>query len=279
MEKILLAADAAMLNKNAMDFACFLGRLTRSKVTGIFLENSEVQHSPVLKHLQEINFTGWSGNEKINRHFNKDEAIQNNIRLFKDGCIKRETNFSVHHARGIPVHSLVKETRFADVLVIDGEISFNDDYNGTPSEFVKEILKASECPVIIAPEKFSGVDEIIFTYNGSASAVFAIKQFTYLFPQFQNKKVTILQVNNNGEWHDRDKYKFKEWLKEHYTDLNFEALKGSSENRLVDYLYAKKNIFLVMGAYGRTALSQFFKRSHADLLIKTISAPTFITHL
>ena len=279
MKKILLASDATNLNKNALDFACFIGRLTKSKVTGVFLENLQPEEAPVLTYAHGISFIDWERDENAKAHRSRLETIEKNISYFKEGCIKRDTCFSIHKDRGGPVHDLIHESRFADVMVIDAETSFNKNFEGSPTEFVRDILKHAECPVIIAPETFSSVDEIIFTYNGSASAVFAIKQFTYLFPQFQNKKVIILHVNENGEWPDLDKFKFKEWLKEHYTDLNFESLKGNSETKLFDYLYKRKNIFLVMGAYGRNALSQFFKRSHADLLIKTITQPIFIAHL
>ena len=87
-----------------------------------------------------------------------------------------------------------------------------------------------------------------------------------------------MQVNEAGEWQDPDKYKFKEWLKEHYTDLHFEAQKGKTDTILFDYLFKRKNMFLIMGAYGRNVLSQFFKRSYADLLIKTVTQPIFIAH-
>jgi len=94
----------------------------------------------------------------------------------------------------------------------------------------------------------------------------------------KDKKVTLLQVNESGEWQSEDKNKFKEWLREHYTDLQFVALKGKSETVLFDYLFKRKNIFLVMGAYGRTIISQFLKHSHADLLMNTITQPIFIAH-
>lgn len=109
--------------------------------------------------------------------------------------------------------------------------------------------------------------------------MFAIKQFTYFFPQFSNKMISIIQVNESGEWKDPDKYTFKEWLKEHYTNLNFEVVKGNIDIKLFDLLFKRKNIFLVMEAYGRTDVSQFFKRSQADLLIKTVTQPIFIAHL
>lgn len=147
-----------------------------------------------------------------------------------------------------------------------------------PTEFEKDILKEAECPVIVAPQNFDGVDEIIFAYNSSKSAAFAIKQFTYLFPEFDDRKITVLQVNKEGEWADHDKYNLREWLQNRYSAIGFEAVKGDAEDKLFDYLLKRKNAFVVMGAYGRNSVSRFFKPSHADLLIKTITQPIFISH-
>ncbi len=279
MEKILLAIDAINPDKNSLEFACYLAHLTKSKLTGVFLENLLSEERPVLKQVQGMASMDWVVDQKSDEYNAKLELIEKNISLFKDACIDRGVNYSLHRDRGLPARELTGESRFADLVVVDAQTSFNKRYEGSPTEFVKDILKNAECPVIIAPGSFKLIDEIIFTYNGSPSSVFAIKQFTYLFPQLNNKKITILQVNDAGEWKDPDKYKFKEWLKEHYTDLHFEELKGDTDARLFDCLLNRENVFFVMGAYGRNSLSQFFKRSHADLLIKTVTQPIFIAHL
>lgn len=279
MEKILLAIDAINPDKNALEFACYLGRLTKSKVTGVFLENLLSEERPVLKNMHGMGYVDWEVDEKSEEHRAKMGLIEKNITFFKEGCINREVSYSMYRDRGVPAHEMIEESRFADVLVVDAETSFNKRCEGTPTEFVRDILKKAECPVIIAPESFEAIDEIIFTYNGSSSSLFAIKQFTYLFPELHYKKVSILQVNQAGEWQDPDQYKFKEWLKVHYTDLHFEVLKGRTDTGLFDHLFKRKNMFLVMGAYGRNWLSQFFNRSHADLLIKTVTQPIFISHL
>ncbi len=279
MEKILLAIDAIKLDKNALAFACYLGRLTKSKVTGIFLENFIAEERPVLRELHGMAYIGREIDEGSEEHKAKMETIEKNITFFKEGCVNGGVNYKLHRDRGVPVEELFKESRFADAVVVDAKTSFKKHNEGTPTDFVKDILKKLECPVIIAPERFEGVDEIIFTYNGTASAAFAIKQFTYLFPELHNEKVTIIQVNEKGEWKDSDKYNFTEWLKDHYTNLHFEALKGNADTRLFEYLFKRKNIFLVMGAYGRNALSEFFRHSPADLLINTVTQPIFIAHL
>jgi hypothetical protein len=279
MLKILLAIDAISSETGALEFGCYLGRLTKSKLTGVFLENLEAEERPVLKRMHGLTYVDWEVDEKMEGHRARLELIDRNINLFKEGCINMEIGFCLHRDRGVPTRELLTESRFADLLIIGADTSFNKKYRGQPSEFVKDILKRAECPVIIAPEKNTHIDEIIFTYNGSASSLFAIKQFTYLFPQFHNKKVSIIQVNESGEWLDPDKYKFKEWLKEHYEEIQFEALQGNTDAKLFEVLLQRKNIFLVMGAYGRNALSQFFKRNHADLLIRKAIQPVFITHL
>lgn len=136
-------------------------------------------------------------------------------------------------------------------MIVDAETSFNEKFEGTPTVFVKDVLKDTECPVIIAPESFEGIDEIVFAYDRDKSSVFAIKQFTYLFPELGEKRTIILQVDKEGFWADEDKYNFKEWLQDHYNTIGFETLKGGAQDRLFDYLFKKKNVFVVMGAYGR----------------------------
>lgn len=278
MEKILLAIDGINLNKKALEFACYLARLTKSKVTGIFLENGVSEQRPIVKQMYETTALGWELDE-IPVHKTKTGCIENNIALFKEGCTAREVNHSLHRDRGLPAKELIGESRFADLLVLDPETSFNDRFEEVPSEFVKDILRKTECPVIIAPEDFAAIDEILFLYDGSASCVFAIKQFTYLFPQFARKKACILNVNHTGDWLDTHKHKFSELLKSHYGDIKFEILKGHTDTLFLETVVARKNTFVVMGAYGRNTVSMFFKSSHADMLIKTGLQPIFIAHL
>lgn len=278
MEKILLGINALNPDKNAIEFACYLARLTKSKTTGIFLENIVAQHEFSLKEIPGNPYREWHADERPAEYRTRAEVIEKNITLFKQKCIGERITCRVHRDRGVPANELIEESRFADLVVVDADTSFNKRYEGSPTEFVKDILQKAECPVVIAPESFDGINEVIFTYNGSASSVFAIKQFTYLLPQLHEIKVSIAQVNESGKWEDRDKYIFSEWLKDHYSNLHFEALKGDTTTALFDYLLRRKDIFLVMGAYGRNTLSNFFKHSQADLLIKGISQPIFIAH-
>lgn len=278
MEKILLAINAENPNPHALDFACYLANLTKSMLTGVFLENLIVDEVFVLQE----NYSGKEFNWEIDRNSEsyreKRKMIQKNIELFRSACEKRSVRYNLHGDCGDPAGDIVRESRFADVIVLDAETTFNKTFEGVPTHFVKSVLKDTECPVIIAPESFDSIDEIIFTYNGGKSSMFAIKQFCHLFPELDDKKITVLQIEEESNSIDDEKEKFREWISGHYSSIGFETVKGDAETELFAHLLKKQNVFIVMGAYGRSALSQFFKHSRADLLIKTVTQAIFIAH-
>lgn len=251
MKKVLVAIDAGQININELDFACFIAKLTHSKLIGVFFENDETL------------------GEKL---------FDENISLFREACNNRGANCSIHLDRGIPVSDIIKESRFAELLIIDPGMSFKGKKEEVPTGFIKEVLTRSECPVVLAPFNFYGIDEILFAYDGSASSVFAIKQFTYLFPELTDKKVTILQINEKEDELLIEKDKIGELLQMHYSSIGFHMLHGKASDELFGYLLGKKNIFVVMGAFGRGMLSGFFKHSTAELVVKTMNLPVFIAH-
>jgi len=130
----------------------------------------------------------------------------------------------------------------------------------------------------LSPYSFDHIETILFTYNGTKSSVFAIKQFCYLFPELRQKKAVVVCVRNDGEGAIDEQFRMKEWLKNHYSGVEYVLLKGDPSDELFGYLIEKKDAIVVMGAFGRGTLSRFFKPSHARLVVKTINLPIFIAH-
>ncbi|MBI1344268.1 MAG: hypothetical protein GC171_15195 [Terrimonas sp.] len=278
MKKILLAIDALQPDLSALDFSCFIAGLSHSGITGVFLENLVADERPVLKEMSGQHFLEWELDKTSDAYQLKQNRVEEHIAIMRETSFKKGIDFNLHRDKGLPAHEMIEESRFADMIIVDAATSFRKRYEGVPSAFVKDILKEAECPVIVAPESFEGIDEIVFTYNGTPSSIFAIKQFTYLFPELKDKRTIVFRVHPIGEQTESDHYKFKEWIKKHYTNFNFYTTEGDVPGNLLQYLYTRKHAFVVMGGYGRSELSRFFKKSKAGLLIKTLTLPFFITH-
>lgn len=273
MEKILLAMDGYKQNTYAIDFACYLAKLTHSRLTGVFLEGTPEGGEPGIHRLEEPEAVG----ELSEGALAADPVLQQ-VHRFREACLCREVPARVHRDRGVPVGDILLESRFSDLIVVDPETSFSNTDKVFPGRFIRDVLLAAECPVVVSPYNFDSLDEVIFAYNGTSSSVFAIKQFTYLFPGFKHKKAVVVNVRNGEESAIEEQYKMKEWLLAHYEEVEFVVLKGDASDELFGYLLERKNAIVVLGAYGRGILSRFLKPSHASLLLRTINLPIFIAH-
>jgi hypothetical protein len=276
MEKILLALDRNVMNMNVVDFACYLAKLTRSELTVVFLQDGMLE--PASGRNVEIAATTLSTQAALAEEQLVMKPVKDNIVLFESACQNRGVKMRVHENEGDPLSWIIAESRFADVLVVDPEMSFGNRREAVPTAFIKEVLTHSECPVVIAPYTFNGAEEIVFAYDGNASSIFAMKQFSYLFPELSDTKLTVLQVS--GEQHKPliEKKKLIEFLQMHYSAIGYRMLEGNAKEELFKYLHDKKNLFVVMGAYGRKNLASIFRQSTADLLLKTVNLPLFIAH-
>jgi len=278
MKKILLAIDADHVDTEIIHFACNIATQTHSSLTGFFLtayrEEEQVINMafgmPYVETLVAKELPGMAAvKEKLELHISQFERTCA-VKGVRCNVVCSNTQFAAQ--------SVLEESRFADLLIMQATMKFDNQFEEAPTGFVKEVLASAECPVLVAPVSLAGIDEIVFAYDGSRAAVFAIKQFTYLFPELADKKAIVLQVNKEDTMPVTEKEKLGKWLRMHYSSIGFQVLQGKPTDELFGYLLGKQNTIVVMGAYGRNWLSELFKPATAGLLLKTINLPFFITH-
>jgi hypothetical protein len=275
MDRILLVINAHQPDMYSIDFACSIATLVKTKLTGLFIENPYFEEAVYTGVDSGKYFTALSRSTQATVIADTDQSV----RLFEEECSHKGIKPDIYIDHGEPIREIIFETRFADLLIIDPEISFYNRDEPLPSHFVKEILSRAECPVLLSPKRYEGTEEIVFCYDGSASSVFAIKQLTYLFPELANKKVLLLEVKESMKEEMLEEHKrMMDWLRQHYHSVYYHAIEGNVKDQLFDFFFLKEKMLIVIGAYGRSILSNFFHKSNADVLIRMIDLPIFITH-
>lgn len=271
--------NAADPKTNALDFACFIARLTSSRLSVLAVETLQTENIPVVKRVHGMTYVATVTDEQIAGNDTLRETYSRNTMMFENFCQSRGVNISVQHLKNPSLDDMILETRFADMLIVDPDMSLDGGIEDLPTRFIKELLSKSECPVILAPLSFDSIDEILFAYDGGKSAVFAIRQFTNLFPELTGKKIIVLQVNEQpSDDAVTEREKIQKLLQLHYSGIDFITLHGNSSDELLSYLIGKRNIFVVMGAFGRNMVSNFFKQSTAQRILSTLNLPVFISH-
>jgi hypothetical protein len=203
------------------------------------------------------------------------------MKLFNERCNAENIKHKTHLYDGVNiVDFLVKESVFADLLIMDEHMSFTHTTSDQLSNFIVDLLEDSNCPVLIVPHKYLPVDNIFLCYDGSPSSVHAIKMYSYLFPSWREKITSLVSFNETSTNHLKHSENIKDLLHQHFPNLIIDVENSyHSEAIILDFFKENcNNGFIVMGAYKRSPFSRIFKKSLANTFIKKINAPIFIAH-
>ncbi len=274
MKKIIIPFDGNHFSEGAFSFACKLNKLSPVFLAGIFLPGIEYANMfffpsafaapvyiPKLKRLEK-------------------DALEHNVIKFSERCKKSHLAFKVHKDISdteSAISQLTIETRYADLMILGTEVFYTQGSAG-PVEYLKKALRNTECPVILVPEDFNFPSHVILAYDGSASSVYAIKQFANLFPEFCNLPATLIYAGD-----DEDDIPQKELIGEliarHFKNIAMNKVSERYQKKVNELLSAYPSPLLVAGSFQSPGIASIFKSSFVIDVIKQHKAPIFIAHL
>lgn len=202
------------------------------------------------------------------------------IAKFEKSAQDHMVSYEIHNDFRLTAHELIRQTTYSDLLVISYRIFFNYVSKDPDTTMLYQILKGSKCPVMILPENIQQIGNIIFTYDNKESSVFAIKAFSQLFSSAtRDKIVSILSVMPSADEEIKNEKLLLDLVKQHYHNVGIQLLNGSSISRaILDFAGSVSNPLLVMGAYGRSHISNLFLPSVARNILVESNVPLFIAH-
>lgn len=277
MKKMIAAVDALHFSPSQLDVFRYFAREQDARLTIMCLDNFSAEMEPMISMAPEcyaINYAQITAEGRAALEWERTA----NIRKLKDACAEGGICLRIVETNGYPVQEIVKESRFADLLLLSADTSFGILTDGVPTRFVKETLATAECPVMVLPAELSSIREIVFSYNGTFSSTYAIRTFTALFPESCNIPVKLLYVEEKNNHRIPNEDKIISYLSLHYDQVSTEVLTGDPASAFLAYLIRRNDCLVTYGAYGRSAMSRFFHRSDAENVLRTVNIPIFITH-
>lgn len=274
MKKILIAFDGTNFSEGAFEFARKMNKVSPILLSGIFIP-------------QVVYDNLWSyASVEIEKPFYiplveefEEKQIKKNIERFEKMCVDNNVRYSVHKDFfDLALPELKKETRYADLVLIGSESFFENIATTSSNEYLMDALHATECPVVVIPEKYNYPKSNILAYDGSESSVYAIKQFAYLFPDLAINKTLLVYTNEKRREEIPEKKNIEELTERHFPDLTILKLNINPKKFFDKWLSEKESAILVSGSFGRSSFSRMLKKSFVIDVIKDHKLPVFITH-
>jgi hypothetical protein len=275
MKNLLLAVGDKTINTVTMDFACYLARLTKSSLTGIFPKTIAHKERLVTALSEDSLHMPMSGNDEGGA----EDSAKERISRFEDACTSRNIVPDLHTPISNSWDDLIEATRYADAVIIDSDFTLHEHIlEANPTHWAKKLLHESACPVIVAPLSFDTINEVIFTYDGSNSSLFAIREFLHIFPELVDTKATVLQVWLEDDERPKEQHQLIRWVKSQVNTVESVVLEATSNERLTEYLLSHPGALITMGGFGRGRMSRILQPSASGSVARLVSSPLFIAH-
>ena len=277
MKNIIAAFDGLKMSESTLQYAIYSAKRCNAQITGVFLREFTKVGYAVYATLEEHGSSRGIFDE-INRtdQLSQDKSAD----LFKTVCEENKVRYIIHKDKGNTLEELIHESVYADLLIIDAWETFSYIENDLPAWFVKNVLHDAHCPVLAVPKQFRPIKKVIFLYDGTPSAVHAIKMFSYTMQELKNMEIELLCFNNDSKkLHFPDNYLIKEWMNNHFPQADFTLVKGKVHDIPALLSHIDISSLVVAGSYHRSQLSMWLHKSVADFLIRDSAVPIFISHI
>jgi len=269
MKKILVLINDYKVPEKALNLAIKLAVQKQSTLFGIFTQSLKYTGEGYL-FPSDITLTDTD----VRTATDEDEhlhLLDTSMKSFSESCEAANVSFKTHSLSSKHLETLIDYSAFADLIVCDAD--------NPPTHYsMNTFLADTHCPVLMINKDYISTDMLVFAYDDRLSSIYAIRLFSYLFSFYKDLPVhfvSVLPTHVLGlEYDDL----IREWLPLHYANAKIEIIKGETKNELTNYINRLSNPLVVMGAFGRSSLSRFFKESLANYIITQTNAPIFIAH-
>lgn len=275
MNKVIAAIDGLRPCPSTVEYAIYLAKNFNAHIVATFLEDITYHHKQDHKKI----FTEWTDLEKIS---NQEENVRKaSLQTIQSHFNKEGVQFNIHQDKIIAIQSLINESYYADMILINAHEKFSNWDTSQPSEFIKELMAGADCPVMLVPNTFTPIEKVILCYDGTPSSTYAIKQFGYLFSLLPNQMIEIVMVTTDKHSnHLPNQHYLKELLQQKYKVVLQSVIKDSDAHKgLLEFIEKQPtSAMIVLGAYQRSAFSRWFNQSIADKILEKLEIPLFLAH-
>lgn len=274
MKNFIAVFDGYKMSESTLAYAIHLCKGSEAMITGVFLDAFFYHNynlESVLKHQSDSGEVIEALQEKDRKQ--RDLAVME----FQKACRAADVDYAVHRDESLPIQELRYESMFADLIIINEHETFSRSAE-RPYDFIDTVLAQSHCPVLVVPDVFTPLKELLFLYDGSPSSVFSIKMFGYLFGGLSHLPVTVLTVNEAAmeDLYLPESLQITALAGRLFSNVSYQILKGKAKEQITSGVGKDPGNLVMLGAYRVNAITGLFTDGMADRLLELRDMPVFL---
>jgi nucleotide-binding universal stress UspA family protein len=281
IKKILVPTDGSPNSLTALEYGIYIARKLDAAIAGLYVLDVGLIQGPMLTDI-----SGSVGMPPYEGFFDAIEKSLNEkadfiLKEFKERCQESGVKVEVKKIIGKVSPVIIDEAQDADLILMakKGE-HFHLKEGGLLGSVAEAVVRNSGKPVLITPENYLEIESMGLAYDGSESAVKALKlslnlseqtvwPMTVIIITAESSKAAALsaQVEETSQ-RDPDAPPI--------VDCEIINLTGKEQDEIIKFISEGSVELMVMGAYGHNRLRQLLLGSTTSHVIRKSPIPILL---
>ena len=288
INRILVCLDKSTYTDSVIEYACWLAELHNASLEGLVVVDVKgIRRSEGPVPLGAMRFAKTSIAAKEEE---AHEMVEEVLQRFSARCEKLGVRHVEFEMQGAPADAIIKESVFFDCVVIGLRTFFthssnagDDEVYGTeddePGDSLEKVLDHSLAPVFAVPLEWKPTKELNaqVTLNSSTHSISALRNFARLYGR-TNVNVTLMNCSDGSENHLELLTKSAAFLRAHWFKRVESRTESGDVRELLDDDYCGAFDLIVLGAHGKSGITEFFTGSLCRDLLERGNMPLLIAN-
>jgi nucleotide-binding universal stress UspA family protein len=276
MKGILVGIDGSSFGESALELAIRWGRRFDALVVGLgVLDEPNIHRAEALP----IGATHYKSMQGKARFTEAQKKVDRLLESFALRCAKEQVAFKPLEDVGDPAAQFELESQRYDIVLLGKETHFEFATTSRPDDTLVKVLRQGSRPLVVAPLVNSESGRVAIAYDGSVQSARALQSFQ-ASGLASHRDVHLITVAESRLAAARIADRGVEFLSLHGHSAHAVPLESSGQPadvilKQVDQIDAE---LLVMGAFGKPSLREFFLGTVTRLVLHRATVPVFLYH-
>ena len=276
LQSLLVGVDGSEYSEAAVELG-----IRWAQRSGAVLVGLGIIDAPTISKPQPVPLGGSA--YKMHRDASLLADATHRVEHFLEHCARRCTEADVAcqilEEIGLPAERILLEAQRYDLILLGQHTFFHFETQPQPDDTLHAVLKHSPRPVVAVPATLPEGRAVVVAYDGSLHAARALHMFQAVGLD-SSQDVHVVCVGPDQEHAAQCVERAVAFLQGHNIVAQAHALATSASPAqvILEHVLQVNASLLVMGAYGRSTLREFFYGSVTRTMLQESPVPLFLYH-
>jgi nucleotide-binding universal stress UspA family protein len=274
LASILVGIDGSSDSDSALELGLNWAGAFDASLRGLGIIDEPGLHGPEEYLVGELYFRKLNAEILDERRAKVGEALRRASAHAADAGVR----FEAIQDKGVPDAEIVREAQACDLVVLGQHTRFRFGWEDSGDATLARILANSSRPVVAVPEAIGEGEAVAIAYDGSLQAARALAAFEAL-GLARGREVHVISADPHWKAAARCADRAVEFLRGHEIKARPHPMPSRSPSEtILDWVFRLRAGLVVMGAYGKPTLQEFFLGSVTRTLLRESPVPLFLYH-